>query len=37
MEKLDMVHDSEADFDHPNVAPGDPLRRHVLYRLARAV
>jgi ribosomal-protein-alanine N-acetyltransferase len=37
MEKLGMVHDSEADFDHPNVAAGDPLRRHVLYRLARRV
>lgn len=35
MEKLDMVYDSEADFDHPNLAVGDPLRRHVLYRLAR--
>lgn len=35
MEKLDMVYDTEADFDHPNVAVGDPLRRHVLYRLPR--
>ena len=31
MEKLGMVHDSTADFDHPRAA-GD-LRRHVLYRL----
>jgi RimJ/RimL family protein N-acetyltransferase len=35
MAKLGMVHDPTADFDHPNVAPGDPLRRHVLYRLRR--
>jgi hypothetical protein len=24
------------DFEHPRVAEGDPLRRHVLYRLPRA-
>jgi RimJ/RimL family protein N-acetyltransferase len=35
MEKLGMVHDPTADFDHPNLAAGDPLRRHVLYRLRR--
>ena len=35
MEKLGMVRDPAGDFDHPNVAPGDPLRRHVLYRLRR--
>jgi RimJ/RimL family protein N-acetyltransferase len=36
MERLGMVRDPEADFDHPLVAEGDPLRRHVLYRLTRA-
>ena len=32
-------HDTPAndDFDHPLVAEGHPLRRHVLYRLSRAV
>ncbi|MGO9940766.1 MAG: GNAT family N-acetyltransferase [Terracidiphilus sp.] len=34
MEKLAMTHDRREDFDHPNLAPGHPLRRHVLYRLA---
>jgi len=27
-----MVHDNDADFDHPNLPEGHPLRRHVLYR-----
>ncbi len=35
MEKIGMRHDPAEDFDHPQLAPGDPLRRHVLYRLAR--
>ncbi len=35
MEKLGMVHDPAGDFDHPNLDPGNPLRRHVLYRLRR--
>ena len=35
MEKIGMTHDPAEDFDHPNLAPGHPLRRHVLYRLAR--
>ena len=34
MEKLGMSHDAGADFDHPNLREGDPLRRHVLYRLS---
>ncbi len=34
MEKIGMTHDKEDDFDHPKLAAGDPLRRHVLYRLA---
>lgn len=35
MEKLGMGHDPADDFDHPNLPEGDPLRRHVLYRLLR--
>lgn len=34
MEKLGMHHDPADDFDHPNLPEGDPLRRHVLYRLS---
>jgi len=33
MEKLGMTHDPAEDFDHPQLPPGHPLRRHVLYRL----
>jgi RimJ/RimL family protein N-acetyltransferase len=33
MEKLGMTHDPAEDFDHPKVAQGSPLRRHVLYRI----
>lgn len=33
MEKVGMTHDPAADFDHPHLALGHPLRRHVLYRL----
>jgi ribosomal-protein-alanine N-acetyltransferase len=36
MEKLGMTHDPTDDFDHPKLAEGHPLRRHVLYRLKRA-
>jgi RimJ/RimL family protein N-acetyltransferase len=36
MEKLGMRHARGDDFDHPNIAEGHPLRRHVLYRLSRA-
>jgi RimJ/RimL family protein N-acetyltransferase len=35
MEKLGMSHEEGKDFDHPNLAEGHPLRRHVLYRLRR--
>ena len=35
MERLGMTRDPAEDFDHPRLAPGHPLRRHVLYRLAR--
>jgi RimJ/RimL family protein N-acetyltransferase len=34
MERIGMAHDPEDDFDHPALPEGDPLRRHVLYRLA---
>jgi RimJ/RimL family protein N-acetyltransferase len=33
MERLGMTHDPRDDFDHPLLAPGDPLRPHVLYRV----
>lgn len=36
MEKLGMERNPSEDFDHPSVAEGHPLRRHVLYRLRRA-
>lgn len=36
MGRLGMIRDAAADFDHPLVAPDSPLRRHVLYRIARA-
>jgi RimJ/RimL family protein N-acetyltransferase len=35
MRRLGMRHDAAGDFDHPSVAEGSPLRRHVLYRLAK--
>ena len=34
MEKIGLVRDPDGDFDHPSVPEGDPLRPHVLYRLA---
>jgi RimJ/RimL family protein N-acetyltransferase len=36
MTKLAMTHDPAEDFDHPNLPEGNPLRRHVLYRLRRS-
>lgn len=35
MEKLGMVRDETADFDHPLIDPAHPTARHVLYRLSR--
>jgi RimJ/RimL family protein N-acetyltransferase len=35
MERLGMTRNPAEDFDHPALAAGDPLRRHVLYRLSR--
>ena len=34
MEKIGMVRDPQADFFHPNLPDGHPLRPHVLYRLS---
>lgn len=34
MERLGMSHDPVDDFDHPLIEEGNPMRRHVLYRLA---
>ena len=36
MEKIGMHHDAAGDFDYPGLPEGHPLRRHVLYRLARS-
>ncbi len=33
MEKLGMSHDSNDDFDHPEIAKDHPLSRHMLYRI----
>src|SRR3984957_13466158 len=33
MEKLEMTRDPAEDFDHPQVAEGHLMRRHVLYRM----
>jgi RimJ/RimL family protein N-acetyltransferase len=35
MERIGMSHDPAGDFDHPALPEGHPLRRHVLYRMAR--
>ncbi len=35
MRRLGMTRDEEADFDHPLVPEGSPVRRHRLYRLTR--
>jgi ribosomal-protein-alanine N-acetyltransferase len=35
MERIGMHRLPNEDFDHPNLAEGHPLRRHVLYRLDR--
>ncbi|HEY5193678.1 MAG TPA: GNAT family N-acetyltransferase [Solirubrobacteraceae bacterium] len=34
MERIGMTHDTADDFDHPELEDGDPLRRHVLYRIS---
>jgi RimJ/RimL family protein N-acetyltransferase len=35
MEKIGMTRSAGDDFDHPLLPEGHPLRRHVLYRIAR--
>jgi RimJ/RimL family protein N-acetyltransferase len=35
MVRIGMRHDPAGDFDHPRLPAGHPLRRHVLYRVAR--
>ena len=37
MARIGMTHDEADDFDHPRLPPGHRLRRHVLYRLPRAL
>ena len=37
MERLGMLRDPGGDFDHPDMARGDPLRHHIRYRIARPV
>jgi RimJ/RimL family protein N-acetyltransferase len=34
MERLKMTRNPAHDFNHPHIAEGDPLQKHVLYRLA---
>lgn len=36
MERIGMTRDPGGDFDHPRLSPGDPLRRHMLYRITKA-
>ena len=36
MEKLGLTHQPHLDFDHPRIPEGNPLRRHVLYRILRS-
>ena len=35
MERLGMTREPGGDFDHPELGPRDPLRRHILYRIGR--
>ncbi len=37
MEKIGMHRSAQEDFDHPTLPAGHTLRRHVLYRLKRAM
>jgi ribosomal-protein-alanine N-acetyltransferase len=36
MRRIGMTSDPADDFDHPAIAEGHPIRRHVLYRIARS-
>lgn len=35
MERLGMARRTDCDFDHPALAPDDPLLRHICYSIAR--
>jgi hypothetical protein len=35
MAKLGLVRDPTADFEHPSIPDGNPLRPHWLFRLPR--
>ena len=35
MEKIGMHHNPNDDFDHPKLDQNSPLKRHVLYRIAK--
>ena len=35
MARLGMAYQPDLDFDHPQIAEGDPLRRHVTYSISR--
>lgn len=37
MERLGMRRDLGDDFDHPSVPDGSPLKRHIVYRIARPI
>lgn len=36
MERIGMLRDADADFDHPRVPDGSPLKRHILHRITLA-
>ena len=36
MQRIGMRHDEAGDFDHPRIADGHRLKRHVFYRIDRA-
>jgi RimJ/RimL family protein N-acetyltransferase len=36
MERIGMRREAVDDFDHPRIAEGHPMRRHLLYRLRRS-
>ena len=35
MARLGMIRDAAADFEHPRIPEGNPVRRHVLFRIHR--
>ena len=35
MERIGMTREAADDFDHPRLEQGNPMRRHVLYRISR--